>query len=309
MEDNIDIKVRKPDTIGGSEISIVMGLNRWKTPLRLWAEKTGKFVTEDIGDREYIQMGNELEDFVAKRFTKLTGIKVRRDTKTFTHKTYPNMIAHIDRRVVGTDELLECKTCNAWKAHEWEGEEIPREYILQVMWYLGVLEMSKGYIAVLIGGNHFVHKEITFDQQLFDKMLESARHFVDFNIKQDEPPVALSGDSDTLLRMYPDSRENIIVKESRDEDELIGDIQFIKSQIIEFKADQEAKEALLKQKIGEAEGMDTPGFKVFWKNQAKSTLDYDRLKADGLYEKYVIRGNTRVLRINRKKEDSNGNAK
>ena len=303
MAENPDIKIRKPDTIGGSEISIVMGLNRWKTPLRLWAEKTGKFVTEDIGDREYIQLGNELEDFVARKFMRVTGKKVRRDTKTFTHKTYPNMIAHIDRRVVGTDELLECKTCNAWKAHEWEGEEIPQEYILQVMWYLGVLEMSKGYIAVLIGGNHFVHKEIIFDAELFAKMLDSARHFVDFNVKQDQPPVAVTGDSSTLLRMFPESKENIIVMENRDLEELIGDIQFIKAQVIEFKKDQEGKEALLKQKIGEAEGVDTPGFKVLWKNQAKTRLDYDRLKADNLYEKYVIHGSTRVLRINRKKEE------
>lgn len=302
MDENTVAKVRKPDTIGGSEISIVMGLNRWKTPLRLWAEKTGKFQTEDIGDREYIQLGNELEDFVAKKFTKTTGIKVRRDTKTFTHKEFPNMQAHIDRRVVGTDELLECKTCNAWKAHEWEGEEIPQEYILQVMWYLGVLGMSKGYIAVLIGGNQFRHKEIAFDAELFTKMLASARDFVDFNVKEDQPPVAITGDSSTLLRMFPENKENIIVMENRDWDEIIGDIQFIKAQIIGFKKDQEGKEALLKQKIGEAEGVDTPGFKVLWKSQAKSRLDYDRLKADDLYEKYVIRGSTRVLRINRKKE-------
>ena len=302
MIENPNIKIRDPNTVGGSEISIIMGLNRWKTPLRLWAEKTGKFITEDISDREYIQLGNELEDFVAKRFTKITGIKVRRDTKTFTHKTYPNMIAHIDRRVVGTDELLECKTCNAWKAHEWEGEEIPQEYILQVMWYLGILGMSKGYIAVLIGGNTFKWKEIAFDAELFDKMLAAALHFVDFNVKQEQPPIAVTGDSSTLMRLYPEHTENIIVKDNTDDEELIGDIQFIKAQIAEFEKDQEDKEAKLKQIIGEAEGLDTPGFKVSWKSQAKTRLDYELLKKDNLYDKYAIKGTTRVLRINRKKE-------
>ena len=30
------------------------------------------------------------------------------------------MVAHIDRRIVGTDKLLECKTCSAYKDKEWE---------------------------------------------------------------------------------------------------------------------------------------------------------------------------------------------
>ena len=31
--------------IGGSEAAAAMGLSRWKTPLRLWHEKTGKTPT------------------------------------------------------------------------------------------------------------------------------------------------------------------------------------------------------------------------------------------------------------------------
>lgn len=296
----------KEITIGGSEISVVMGLNRWKTPLRLWAEKTAKIITQDISDREYIQLGNELEDFVAKRFSKLSGKKVRRDSKTFKYKKYPYMMGHIDRRVVGTDELLECKTCNAWKAHEWEGEEIPQEYILQVMWYLGVTGMSKGYIAVLIGGNKFVWKEITFDNELFEQMVEAAKNFVEYHIKEDVAPIAISGDSSTLSRLYLEQTEAIIESKDSDVNTLIDEIQALKRVIDNAETEKEGKEAKLKQIIGSAEGIQTPTYKVTWQNQNSTKLDYEKLKADKLYDKYAVVKSIRVLRVNKRKEKNNG---
>jgi hypothetical protein len=102
--------------------------------------------------------------------------------------------------------------------------------------------------------------------------------------------------------MFPEHKENIILLDNKDLDDVIGDIQFFKAQILEIKKELEDREVKLKQKIGEAEGVDTPGFKVLWKSQAKTTMNWNKLKEDGVYDQYVIRGTTRVLRINRKKE-------
>jgi putative phage-type endonuclease len=302
------VTVREAKTIGGSEIAVVMGLSRFKTPLRLWAEKTGRIVTEDISEREYIQLGTELEDFVARKFSKMTGLPVRRDTRTFRHAKYPYMVAHIDRRITGTDELLECKTCNAWKAKEWEGEDIPQEYILQVMWYLGLLGMSKGYIAVLIGGQKFVHKEIQFDQELFDKMVEAAKTFIEYNVAEEVAPIAISGDSSTLLRMYPEQAEKIIIQRpDKDTDELVNEIQALKRVIDSAETEKEEKEAKLKQIIGDTEGVDTLTYKVTWKAQGATKLDTPKLKADGLYDKYAIKYSKRVMSVNKKKEITHDN--
>ncbi len=81
--------------IGGSEIAAVMGLDKYTTPLKLWAVKTGQIPKDP--DNEYMELGNELEDFVAKKFEKKSGKKVRRDTREFAHKQYPYMVAHIDQ--------------------------------------------------------------------------------------------------------------------------------------------------------------------------------------------------------------------
>lgn len=159
MTASLDVTLNRNTYIGGSDIAAVMGLSRYNTPLKIWAEKTGKIEPADLSAIEAVQLGSDLEEFVSAQFTKATGKIVRKAPKAYTHKDYPYMVAHIDRLVTGTDELLECKTCSFFKGEEWKDEEIPQEYILQVMWYLGITGRKVGYIACLIGGQKFVYKK------------------------------------------------------------------------------------------------------------------------------------------------------
>ena len=59
--------------IGGSDIAVVMGMSRWKTPLKLWLEKTGQAEPDDLSQVEAVQLGTELEEFVAQKFAKESG--------------------------------------------------------------------------------------------------------------------------------------------------------------------------------------------------------------------------------------------
>jgi len=44
-----------------------MGLSRWKTPLSLWAEKTGQ-LSNELSNFEAAEIGTELEDYVNVNF-------------------------------------------------------------------------------------------------------------------------------------------------------------------------------------------------------------------------------------------------
>ena len=296
-EKTMDNNERKK-MLGGSDISSVLGMNRWKTPLQLWAEKTGELEPKDLSDVEAVQLGVELEDFVARKFEKATGKKVRRDSRTFKYKDSDYMVAHIDRWVVG-GELLECKTCSAWKEKEWEGEEIPQEYILQVQWYLGVLGMKKGYIAVLIGGQKFVWKEIDFDESLFNLMLDQAKKFWDM-VETKMPPMATTGDKEVLSDLYGIDSDTF-VDGTEEEDVLIESRNEIASQIKDLEAKKDGIENQLRQKIGSFTGLSTPKYKVSWKPQKRTYADTSKLKADGLYEQYTKQSESRVLRVSVRK--------
>src|SRR5690606_35289427 len=101
------LKERKKG-IGGSDASVIVGFNPWKSPFELYIEKTSDEVQEI--ENEATHWGNVLEDVVAEEFSRRTGKKVRRRTQIFKHKEYDWMIVNIDRDVVGERALLECKT-------------------------------------------------------------------------------------------------------------------------------------------------------------------------------------------------------
>ncbi|MFX8004365.1 lambda-exonuclease family protein, partial [Acinetobacter baumannii] len=121
--------------------------------------------------------GTMLEDLVAKEFERRSGKKVRRKNAMLKHPEHPFIMANIDRMIVGEKAILECKTTSAYNAKEWESEEIPDSYIIQVQHYLGVLgpEYQKAYFAVLIGGNKFVWKEIERDDELIEIIFEAEK--------------------------------------------------------------------------------------------------------------------------------------
>ena len=290
--------------IGGSDIAAVMGLSRWSSPLQLWAEKTGKIPPKDLSALEHVEIGTDLEEYVAQKFTKKTGYKIRRDQRTFTHADYPYMVGHIDRWVCGEDAILECKTTSGWNAREWEGEDMPKEYILQVMWYLGLVGKTVGYVACLIGGQKFAWKEIKFDDALFKNMVEAARSFWEDFVLTGLPPVASAFDGDTLEALFPGSNESTIHFEAENNavlNDLIEQRQGGVEQMNLVKEEVERLSNLIKQHLGEATYGQTDQYKISWKSQSRTTPDSDQLKRDGLFEMYSKTSTFKVLRTSKLK--------
>ena len=60
--------------IGGSDASVVCGINRYKSPVELWMEKTNQLPCQEAGEAAY--WGTRLESIVRAEFTKRTGIEV-----------------------------------------------------------------------------------------------------------------------------------------------------------------------------------------------------------------------------------------
>lgn len=288
--DNQTTENGRAKEIGGSSIAAVMGLNRWKTPLALWAEMQG-LIKPDDDEKEWLEIGRDLEAYVCEKFQQRSGKKLRRDARTFRDEQYPYMVAHIDRWICGEDALFEAKTASAWKAKEWVGEEIPQEYILQVMWYMGILKKSKAYLACLIGGQKFAWKEIDFDADLFAVMRESARVFMENFIVANVAPIAIAGDSDTLAQMFPQSQSNHLHMDDNQSEvfnRLADEREQLKDTIKTYTASLEDVEAKIKQIIGENESAESDKYKVTWKTQ-------DR-------KEYTVKATSfRVMRVSLKK--------
>jgi putative phage-type endonuclease len=175
--------------IGGSDAAAALGLSRWKTPFQVYIEKTEE-IQSDQEENERMYWGNVMEDVIAKEFERRTGKKVRRRNAILQHEEFPFMLANLDREVVSENAGLECKNANEYALREWEGEEVPLEYLIQCNHYMAVTGCEKWYIATLIGGNKYKYKEILRDEALIQAIIEGEQRFWnDYVLAKNPPPI------------------------------------------------------------------------------------------------------------------------
>ena len=259
--------------IGSSDCAAILGLSRWSSPLKVWAEKTGQLPIEDKSDLLHIEVGNELEDLVCRLFTKRTGKQVRRVNETLVHPQYDFIRANIDRRVVGEDEVLEAKTASGWKAKEWAGEDIPQEYILQCLHQLACIpKMKRAKLAVLIGGNQqFVIKTVERDDKLIaDIVKREVQFWREFVEKKIMPIQITKSDGETLYALFPSGLDGDPVELGDEADKIVdlraaalADMKVLKGNLEQFDAQIKA---MLKDK---AVGV-TDKYRITWKDQQRA---------------------------------------
>ncbi|MBO5347377.1 MAG: YqaJ viral recombinase family protein, partial [Lachnospiraceae bacterium] len=176
--------------IGGSDVSIIAGINKFKSSFQLWLEKTGQIVPQEE-ESEYAHFGSVLEPIVKKEFTRVTGLKIRNKKMILQSEEYPFMLADLDGVITENGEMciFEAKTASAYKQDVWE-EGVPMEYILQVQHYMAVTGAKKAYVAALVGGNHFYYHEVLRDETLIGQIIEMEKEFWEESVLLRMEPVA-----------------------------------------------------------------------------------------------------------------------
>ena len=180
---NQDFSVDRCKYIGGSDIGAILGLSKFRTPVEVWMEKTGK-ETKQL-DSLHLRFGSFAEEFVASEYARSTGIELLHDESIYIHPTHSFMSAHIDRFILGDGggkpptRILECKTANPFARGEW-GEpgtdQVPMSYLCQCIWYMAITGIEQCDLAVLFGNSDFRIYEIVRDLELEALVIEKALH-------------------------------------------------------------------------------------------------------------------------------------
>ena len=284
--------------IGGSDVGAIMGFNQYKSAYQVFLEKTGQYHEEVDNDAVYF--GNALEDFVAQEFAKRTGKKVRRLNKMLVHPEHDFMLANLDRVVVGERAVLECKTASEYVKEAWEGEEIPASYLCQVHHYLAVTGFEKAYIAVLVGGNKFIWKEIERDEEFIQILIDREKDFWENHVLKDEAPPIDGSDAtnDLIKKMYPQDDGTAIML-TKDDDVLLDAIDSISSEIKALEQQKKEYENQLKLKLENATEGHSQRHKVTFKTVVSNRVDSKRLKVDApdIYDKFIKPSSSRRLTI------------
>jgi putative phage-type endonuclease len=203
---NQDFTVDRSKYIGGSDIGAILGLSRFKTPLEVWMEKTGK-ETKRL-DSLPLRFGSFAEEFVASEYSRATGFELLHDESIYIHPEHAFISAHMDRFVleVGSSSptrILECKTANPFSSGDWGevgSDEVPMSYLCQCIWYMAITGIDKTDLAVLFGNSDFRIYEIARDQALEELVIAKASTFWNECILKDiPPPIQSEADCQTLF--------------------------------------------------------------------------------------------------------------
>jgi putative phage-type endonuclease len=281
-------------------------MNRWKSPLQVWMEKTNAVPLEEKKGIA-LTVGTELENLVAKMFTGKTGLAVRRVNKTLIHKEHDFIRANIDRDIVGHDAILECKTASAYKADEWKDDEIPAEYIFQCVHYLAVTGAKKCYLAVLIGNQDFQVKTIDRNEEMIKDLIDKEVEFWETYIVAKKMPIFMTADDDdNLKKLFPEAvqGESMEFVDAESIDKKINEIKEFEEEIkIEV-----GRIAVLKNDIKAIMQHYETGvageWKATWKNQKQTKFDKKALKEKypDIAKEFTTEGTNRVFRTSKNKE-------
>lgn len=280
------LKYRKKG-ITGTDAGAICGLNPYSSAFQIYQDK----ITDEIEefDNESMRQGRDLEEYVARRFSEETGLKVRRANAIFQNEENPFMLADFDRLIVGQKAGLECKTVSPYSSDKWNDGNIPLHYQMQVQHYLAVSGFDCWYIAAVIFGREFLIRKIERDEELINYLIDIERGFWYNNVLAGIMPEPDGSDncSEMIAKMYFKGQENKTIKLSgykeildrrADLDKLIKKMEKEKKEI-----DQK-----IKMEMQDATVALEAGYKISWSNFEQNKLDTKKLKEEkpDIYKEY-----------------------
>lgn len=286
--------------IGGSDVSILFGVNPFKSINQLWLEKTGQI---DLGETnsEAAYFGSELESFVKREFTRRTGMKVRVKHTILQSEEHPFMLADLDG-VINLDGeicIFEAKTASAYKKDAWE-KGVPFEYILQAQHYMAVTGAKRAFISALVGGNSFYIREVLRDEVLIAKIIAMEKDFWENHVLTViEPlPDGSSASTSFINARFSESNGNCI-ELPPETLELFSRFDEVSSELEKLNATKDQICNQLKFYLKENEEGYVGNRRISWKQIETNRFDKKRFEMENpdAYQKYLTKSHYRRMLV------------
>jgi putative phage-type endonuclease len=197
--------------IGGSDVAAILGLDKYRGPRHVYEAKHGR--PDDVTS-EAAEIGTEIEDFIARMFSKRSGVKVGMPPGTLVHTERSWMLVNVDRYTYGDCDtvtgLLECKNRSAWQIDDWE-DGVPDAPAIQTHWGMAVGGWDHGYVAALVGGNRLLWHRIERDEEMIGYLVDYCGKWFQRHVVEGFPPPAdgLEATADLLSKLWSVKPETV----------------------------------------------------------------------------------------------------
>ena len=290
------LKLRK-SSIGGSDAAAVVGMNPWSSALTLYADKMG--LSKDKESSEAMRLGTDLEQYVAERFTETTGLPVRRDNFMYADDEYDFITANVDRKLMGINAGLECKTMGSFNGYNLEDEEIPSHYFCQCQHYMMVMGYDYMYLAILVLQRGLYVIPIERDDEFIKSLREAEIKFWTTNVEKSIMPAPDGSDAslDTLKEIFPKAMPNTEIAVPG-LDHLVKDYNAYRELEKEYKEKKSKVQAEICRRLGTNEVGVGNDYGCSWKEQSRESVSPKKLKAKypRIYSELVEVSKYRVFR-------------
>ncbi|MBO7264402.1 MAG: YqaJ viral recombinase family protein [Alistipes sp.] len=247
--------------IGSSEVGTILGLNPYETPYQLWRKKKG--LDAPTPENFAMRAGHYLEDAVSLFYQDETGNEIIKSSAgdwLIINNERPFLRVSPDRtcwkRGVAKKHdnkgIVECKTTQK----EIDGDSLPQHWFCQLQYQLGVAELNWGAIAWLTAGREFGYRDLTFDKDFYDWMIEDVTRFWVDCIQGNQEPLAINVE-DVILK----SPRHITGKMLNADEQIIAELAELKELREELAALDQRKKAIeesIKMTMGDAEALVLP---------------------------------------------------
>jgi len=291
MLNNQDFALSRAQCLGGSDIGAILGLSKWRSPVDVWMEKTGRTI-HSLNSLP-LRFGRFAESFIASEYTLATNTQLVIHESALIHPQYDYLQGHIDRFVcTGTlfddlgqlraSKVLECKTANAFKQSEWGDtgtDQVPLPYLVQCLWYLMLTNLEQADLAVLLGNTDFRIYEIHRDWELEEMLLDKAVQFWEKHVQEDRSPPAKT--ELDLRTLFPKSTSKQ-VEASPESCDLIKKLKELNNQIEHYEQEVSFIKQNIMTQMQEAETLTYQGqILATWKSPKPSRrLDTKKLEKE-----------------------------
>ncbi|MCL2306289.1 MAG: YqaJ viral recombinase family protein [Planctomycetaceae bacterium] len=273
--------------IGGSTIAGILGKSPWETPYSIWLKLTGKLQPGEETDA--MARGHALEPVVAAMYAANHPEFQVEPMGTIYHDEHPFIVGSPDRVLIREGELvagLEIKTANIVTANEWGEEDtdlIPQHYLLQAMWYCGLLHVPVWYVAVgFVPAERrkiitYREYEVCFNPDMFGVMLRQAVRFWKEHVETDTPP-PITEPNETITRYlrysYPRHEAGKWLESTPEVNALAERLVNARETLDAAEKDFELCKTLMISALGDAEGVTTDAGKITYR-ASKPTFKTD----------------------------------
>lgn len=278
------------DSIGGSEASAILGLNKYRSKYELWGIKCGlyqpvevlneRMLCGNVLERGIFELAkywqNDVETTIDNYYTLEKQVnKIEPANYMLYHKEYPYISANLDG-LIREDAtypdrgpgVLECKTMGGWMFDQYEGGLPPYHYI-QLQHYLLVTGFSWGRLFVIVdSGKIFVYdferdedviKQILEAEIDFWKLVSDAKPLVGTDREHEiiEPEMDGSEAEEQFLKQqFPESDNELIIEGNDEHYRMVRNSEEIKQAISELEDKKRKITNNIKKFMGEAAVLD-----------------------------------------------------